>query len=70
MLQSGAHHWRCLFTQCMNISELICMGNLHLQQIVNIEKFVEHNLLSIGIIITTYYRSGMLNSNTVNSKFH
>ena len=55
MLQSGAHHWRCLFTQCMNISKLICMGNLHLQQIVNIEKFVEHNILSIGITNTTYH---------------
>ena len=55
MLQSGAHHWRCLFTQCMNISKLICMGNLHLQHIVNIEKFVEHNILSIGITNTTYH---------------
>ena len=55
VFQSGAHHWRCLFTQCMNISELICMGNLYLQQIVNIEKFVVHNILSIGITITTYY---------------
>ena len=55
MLQSGAHHWRCLFAQCMNISKLIYMGNLYLQQIVNIEKFVEHNISSIGITITTYY---------------
>ena len=36
----------------MNISELIHMGNLHLQQIANIEKFVEHNILSNGIRIT------------------
>ena len=55
VLQSGAHHWRSLFTQCMNISELICMGNLHLQQITNMENFVEHNILSINIKITTYY---------------
>ena len=31
------------------------MENLYLQQIVNIEKFIEHNILSIGITITTYY---------------
>ena len=55
VLQSGAHHWRSLFAQCMNISELICMGNLHLQQIINIENFVEHNILSIDIKMSTYH---------------
>ena len=55
MLQSGAHHWRCLFTQSMNTSEIICMENLHSQQIINTAKFSNDNILSIDIIITTYY---------------
>ena len=55
MLQNGAHHWRCLFTQRMNISETICMGNLHLKQIINTAKFPNDNILSIDIIITKYY---------------
>ena len=55
MLQSGAHHWRCLFTQSMNISELIYMGNLHSQHIINTAKFPNDNILLIDIIITTCY---------------
>ena len=55
MLQSGAHHWRCLFTQSMNISEIICIGNLHSQHIINTAKFPNDKILLIDIIITIYY---------------
>ena len=39
----------------MNISEIICMGNLHSQQIINTAKFPNDTILLIDIIITTYY---------------
>ena len=55
MLQSGAHHWRCLFTQSMNIPEIICMGNQHSQHIINTAKIPNDNIILIDIIITTYY---------------